>query len=121
MSGRASVFETVGDFDVEGFAPKSPTTNETPPPNAVRAAAEASSFRSRDPVASKKSPRKREPRRHRTGRNVQLNVKVRAETLDTFHRIADSQSWMLAQTLEEALAALERELAAGVPLAPISR
>lgn len=108
MSERASVFDTISDFNVEGFAAKAPHT-AAPPPDAVRATAEASSFRSRDPVA-RRSPAKREPRRHRTGRNVQLNLKVSAETLDTFHQIADDHGWILAETLEKALDALQREL-----------
>jgi hypothetical protein len=110
MSERASVFDAVDDFDVKGFAPKAHTPAPSPQTDVVRAAAEASSFRSRDPAPARVAPAKREPRRHRTGRNVQLNVKVRAETLDTFHQIADDRGWILAETLEKALGALQREL-----------
>lgn len=112
MAERASVFDSAGDFDVAGFAPKTPKPKQTEAAaDAVRAVSEASSFRSREPVAAKavEVPR-REPRRYRTGRNVQLNVKVRAETLDAFHAIADAEGWVLGETLERAVAALRREI-----------
>jgi hypothetical protein len=113
MSDRASVFDAVQEFDVEGFAPKAPQTPApSPPPDAVRAAAEASSFRSREPAPARTTRARREPRRYRTGRSVQLNLKVRAETVDTFYEIADEHGWILAETLEKALEALQRDLSA---------
>ena len=54
---------------------------------------------------------KREPRRHRTGRNVQFNVKASQETVDAFYAISDRNGWVLGETLEHALAALQREVA----------
>lgn len=54
------------------------------------------------------SPAMREPRRHRTGRNIQLNIKARAETIEWFYAIADRYSWVLGETFERAIAALER-------------
>lgn len=112
MSERASVFDGNPDFDVSGFAAKKPRSakSETPP-EVIRAAAEAASFRSREPVqkAETKSS-KTEPRRYRTGRNTQLNIKVSPETLASFYDIADSQGWVLGETLEKAIASLKREL-----------
>jgi hypothetical protein len=115
MAERASVFDSAGDFDVAGFAPKTPKPKQTEAAaDAVRAVSEASSFRSREPVAAKavEAPR-REPRRYRTGRNVQLNVKVSSETLAAFYAIADAQGWILGETLERAVAALKREIGGG--------
>jgi hypothetical protein len=89
----------------------------------VRAITEAANFRSREPVrtlpanpapassTTDASGRRRQPRIHRTGRNVQFNVKASQETIDAFYRISDAQKWVLGETLERALAALERELA----------
>jgi hypothetical protein len=57
---------------------------------------------------------KREPRRYRTGRNIQLNIKARAEIIDAFYGIADRKGWVLGETFERAVAALERELAGTV-------
>jgi hypothetical protein len=54
---------------------------------------------------------RREARRYRTGRNVQLNLKVRQEAADTFYALADSQHWVLGEAFEHAVEALKRELA----------
>jgi hypothetical protein len=117
MSGRASIFDNDTDFDLSGFAPKSAERGGEAPKEAVRAVSEASKFPSREPVKTAAPPArepttsaKREPRRYRTGRNVQLNVKVRAEALDSFYALADRQGWVLGETLEKAVAALEKEL-----------
>jgi hypothetical protein len=114
MVERAGVFDSADDFDVGGFVPKRPKSDAKSgaAADAVRAVSEASSFRSREPAATKSElPPKRESRRYRTGRNVQLNVKVSAGTLAAFHALADSQGWVLGETLERAVAALEREIA----------
>jgi hypothetical protein len=37
-------------------------------------------------------------------------MKVSQETVDTFYAISDRNGWVLGETLEHALAALEREL-----------
>lgn len=108
MAERAGLFED--DFDVSGFTPKKPVKKESPAPEAVRAVSESANFRSREPV---QKPVKKPDRRYRTGRNEQLNVKVTAKTLQTFYDITDSQGWVLGETLERALEALQRELGAG--------
>ena len=53
---------------------------------------------------------KRDQRRYRTGRNVQLNIKVKAETLEAFYKIADREGWVLGETLERAVKALDESL-----------
>ena len=116
MSERASIFEDSAEFDVSGFAPKKQERGGETPREAVRAVSEAASFPSREPPKPAESPAisehpsRREPRRYRTGRNVQLNIKVRAETLDSFYGIADKKGWVLGETLERAVNALEKEL-----------
>ena len=87
---RASIFGTDDDFDVSGFAPKAPAAAEKPAAKReqVRAVSEAASFRSREPKAAPAAPAarsEREPRRYRTGRNVQLNIKAKPETLEAFY------------------------------------
>jgi hypothetical protein len=114
MWERAWVFEG-NDFDFLAFAPMKRETKAVKserPPEAVRAVSEGANFRSREPAPSPKQPVKKTQRRHRTGRNLQLNVKVAAKTLESFYEITDRQGWVLGETLEKALAALERELAA---------
>ena len=56
-------------------------------------------------------PAKPPRRRYVTGRNVQFNVKASQETIDAFVAIADRQKWVLGETLEHAVAALEQQLA----------
>ena len=112
MSGkRAGIFDTEAELDVSGFTPEI-TGNPKARPEQVRAVSEAANFQSREPprpmIAS--SP-KREPRRYRTGRNIQLNIKARADIIETFYGIADRKGWVLGETFERAVAALERELA----------
>jgi hypothetical protein len=106
---RASIFAE-DDLDISGFSPKEGPDRSAPMPEQVKAVAEAARFRSREsPVPAFPAPR-RPPRRYRTGRNVQFNVKATQETVDAFYAISDSQGWVLGETMEHALAALQREL-----------
>jgi hypothetical protein len=114
MAGpRASIFEEP-DLDISGFGPKAAPDTAAPKPEQVRAVSEAAQFRSREPGTVAAVPvapaAKREQRRHRTGRNVQFNVKASQETVDAFYAISDQRGWVLGETLEHALAALTREL-----------
>lgn len=113
---RASIFgDEATPLDLSGFAPKAPRDIQAPPTDAIRAVSEAARFPSREarPAAvPPPAPPKREQRRHRTGRNVQFNIRARQETIDTFLAIADREGWVLGEVLEHAVAALERELAA---------
>ena len=112
MSGareRAKLFGE-DDLDVSGFAPKPPAR-----PEQVRGVAEGAGFRSREPVPpppahmAAELPPRREQRRYRTGRNVQLNLKVRQEDLDAFYRLADDSGQVLGEVFADAIAALRRE------------
>jgi len=118
MNERASVFDNVPDFDVGDFKPKAPKAEEKKPPvETLRAISVASNFPSREaPAAVPIAPpapaveAKREQRRYRTGRNVQLNIKADQDTLDLFYTIADTQGWVLGETLERAVEALHEKL-----------
>ena len=112
---RAGLFED--ELDVSGFAPKPPVRAEQ-----VKAVAEEAGFRSRGPVPPLSPPRagrpakeppqeeRREQRRYRTGRNQQLNLKVRAQDAEAFYAIADAEGWVLGEAFARAVAALAREL-----------
>ena len=130
-SARAQLFDAdesgqnAPDFDVAGFTAR-PADMGEPMPHAdeVRAVAAPAGFRSREPLpvsagafAPAPPSRRREPRRYRTGRNVQLNIKVRRETLDAFNTLCETRGWVQGETLARALAALERELAESRPTA----
>jgi hypothetical protein len=115
MAERAGLFESGDDFDVSTFTPKKAVKplEPDPAPEAIRAVSETADFRSREPVQSGAKPAmKPMQRRRRTGRNLQLNVKVAAKTLESFYEITDRQGWVLGETLERAIAALQRELTA---------
>ena len=112
---RASIFEN-DELDVSNFKTKPPATVITHPEAAakrVRAVSEAVNFRSRDPKPEIVTPSRHEQRRHRTGRNVQLNIKARAEAIEAFYAITDRENWVLGETFERAVEALKRELAQG--------
>jgi hypothetical protein len=102
MAGRrASVFAE--DIDVSDFQPAAPAKGEQR--DRVKAVAEPAAFHSRDPAPT---PPRREPRRHRTGRNVQLNLKVRQEDADAFYALADQHGWVLGEAFQKAIEALQR-------------
>lgn len=108
--GRASIFEE-DDIDVAAFAPKPKTAPAGPPKAEVRAVAEAANFHSREGGAAVVS--RPTQRRYRTGRNIQFNMKATQETIDTFVAIATRENWVLGETLEQAVKALEAKLAKG--------
>jgi hypothetical protein len=118
---RSSIFsegEDDGDvttLDLTSFVPKSQADQHAPPIEKVRAVSQAAKFPSREPSASKQEPKakavKREPRRYRTGRNVQVSIKTLAESVEKFYAITDAnQGWVLGYTFQRAVDALEREL-----------
>ena len=47
----------------------------------------------------------------RTGRNVQLDIKATAEVVERFVALSDRRRWAPGETLEYALAGLEKALA----------
>jgi hypothetical protein len=106
MSERAGIFDDGSDFDVGGFAPQKP--KESAPREKVRQVSEAASFKSREPEPKKTA--NREARVYRTGRNAQFNIKADPQVIDTFYAIAAAQGWVLGETLERAVKALEAEL-----------
>jgi hypothetical protein len=118
---RVSIFEDEADFDLSAFAPRPPKSQPKADKEAIRAVAEAKGFPSREPSpakpATKSTPApKAEPepllqRRYRTGRNRQLNLKVTDEALRKFYAIADEQGIVLGQLFEQAVNALEAEIA----------
>jgi len=121
MTERASLFESSLETDLSDFAPNLPMAPEPkpkPPVEAVRAISQAANFPSREAIPPPAPPApvlSADPRpelpRHRTGRNVQLNLKVRTETVVRFYNITKREGWVLGETLEHAVEALEAALA----------
>ncbi|WP_434403960.1 hypothetical protein [Sphingobium sp. DN12] len=65
--------------------------------------------RRRPPAPSPVAPPVRQPRRHVTGRNRQINIKATEETISELYRIADAMNLPLGAVLEQALAALDHQ------------
>ena len=103
-ASRADPFAD-NSLSVADFKPK---VAKAPPPEKVREVSEAQQFKSREakaePVAA---PSPTQQRRRRTGRNVQLNVKVTQDVMERFTRISDKNGWVFGETMEKALNALE--------------
>jgi len=100
---RASIFgdDTTDLSDLSDFRPDPVARTAAPEPDRkeLKRLGERSGFESR------------EPRRHRTGRDTQLNMRVKASDKDRFYAIADRMGWVMGETLEHALDALEAKLA----------
>ena len=107
---RANPFSNLNDFAPD--AGSRPVAAE-----AIDQIAEASGFLSRKAHAAP-TPKEREetsaspvrqPRRHITGRNRQINIKATDETISNLYRIADDLNLPLGAVLEQALAALDEK------------
>jgi hypothetical protein len=48
-------------------------------------------------------------RRHRTGRNIQFNIKATRETIGRFIAISEREQWVFGETLARAIDALEQD------------
>jgi hypothetical protein len=84
------------DLDLSGFAPVA--RRPIPPRDQIRVVSEASGFPSRAPENSKP-----QQRRCRTGRNLQLNLKVTAETAARFTTLADTRDLPFGELLKQLL------------------
>jgi hypothetical protein len=111
VNKRANLFE---EIDISSFTPKAVPNG--PSKDEVKAISDQAMFPSRQPAqpAAPVPARvgKRPPRVHRTGRNIQLSVKVSQEAIDAFYRISDERRWILGETFERAMIALEEQLKA---------
>ena len=96
--------------DLTDFQPRTPSAPPKADTDKVAAVAEAHNFPSREaPKPAKAStPKTGGPRRFRTGRNQQLNIKASAETIERMTRIADDLKLPFGAVLEKAIDALER-------------
>lgn len=126
--------DALDDLDLSEFKPKPvKAANDRPSKAATAKAAEASGFKSREakPVkdalaapdlgasdavvggqgadVAPKPSEAIQQRRRRTGRNAQFNLKARPETIDAYCALADRMGWGLGETLERAVALLEKE------------
>ena len=104
--------DALEDFNPAEWMPRAvPSPKPRIEKSETRKAAAAVGFRSREPQPEPEGDRAGEApvRRRRTGRNTQLNLKARPETIASFCAIADLKGWGLGETLEHAVELLERE------------
>ena len=98
MSNPTRVDPLAGDLDLSDFKPtlpKKPTAHKA----AIREVSEANNFPSRAPERAKAA--KPVQRRRRTGRNVQFNIKVTAETIARFTALADKRGLAFGELLDQ--------------------
>jgi hypothetical protein len=105
MSERVNPFGSLDDF-----APAKPKEKSQKPVEkaVIDQVAAENNFPSRQPAKPAETPVPRQQRRYTTGRNQQINVKAKAETIEKFYRIADEHNVPLGEVLERALNALEK-------------
>jgi hypothetical protein len=84
-----------------------PAKKTAAPTQAIRETSEVEGFVSRSVTAPTHTKDGRPIRRRRTGRNVQLNLKVTAQTAQRFGEIADALDVPFGKLLDLALDALE--------------
>lgn len=108
-SNRAKIGFGEALGDLSSFSPSSPSK-----PIARPEVAAAAGFISREPVAAEVltsvSPPVKQQRRHRTGRNVQINIKAKQETLDRFYAAVDAMGCGVGEAFEVAVDLLKRKL-----------
>lgn len=101
------------DLNLDRFQPKPAATNR-PTPQELRPIAESTKFVSRQPKdpGTPPVPLLRRGNR-RTGRTVTVTLKTTPEHSNRFYAIAEAQDWLVGETFERALQALEEKLAGG--------
>jgi hypothetical protein len=109
MNQRVNAF---ADLASPVFKPK-PRKDERPVANeTIDRIAEDNNFVSRQPAKTTKEPR-RKRRQYTTGRNQQINIKAKNETIERFYKLADQRHVPLGELFEHALDALEGKRRAG--------
>lgn len=92
--------------DLTDFAPKAHA--KPVEPQQIERIANELGFPSRQPVVASLAPSEApKRRRYTTGRNQQLNIKVTAQTVERFYRMADQHGVPLGELFDRALQALE--------------
>ena len=105
---RAPIFSD-DDLDLSEFGPAT-HGSKRPDAAAIRGAAVEHGFVSREVGQSEAQDSPPLRRRYTTGRNRQLNMKVTDNALKRFYALADANGWVLGETFEHAVGALEQAL-----------
>ncbi len=94
--------------DLGGFEPAK-KKRSAPEPQAAAAAG----FMRREPTPAPEAPAppQKAQRRRRTGRNVQINIKAKQETLDQFYAAVDAMECGVGEAFEVAVELLQKKIA----------
>ena len=101
------------NMDISHLMPSEETESDDKKPSAeeVLQVAEKAGWKSREGNSSKQKKKPARKRRvYRTGRNEQFNNRVRPTVIEGFHQIAEQKNWVMGETLEHALEALQEKL-----------
>ncbi|WP_267426774.1 hypothetical protein [Methylobacterium sp. GC_Met_2] len=109
-SERADIFADA-DMDLSKFKPKTGDSPKGPGPEAL-AGAGGPKFASRDPASAPPPPQVKPTGgkwRYRTGRDQQFNTRASQATIDGYNALAERLNCPIAEVVERALHALQRE------------
>src|SRR6266478_4934344 len=107
---HGDIFAGDDALNLDRFKPKPAGTSDRPGPQDLRDIAERTKFVSREGKGSSPSPAPllhRGPRR--TGRTATVTLKTTPDCSNRFYALAQAQGWLVGETFERALDALERE------------
>jgi hypothetical protein len=108
---RLSIFQDTSDVDLSEFTPAADLKKKPKPTREkVKAVSEAARFPSREAPVPVPEPLKRKPRYHKTGRTASLSCRLMPSVVDKIYEIADRENWLVGETIERGIEALEREL-----------
>ncbi|MGH7097083.1 MAG: hypothetical protein ACREE4_05405 [Stellaceae bacterium] len=100
------------DLNLDRFKPRAAPAADRPTPQDLRGIAERTKFISREPkeAGTPPVPLLRRGNR-RTGRTVTVTLKTTPDHSNRFYAIAEARDWLVGETFEHALQALEEKLA----------
>ncbi|MBA8853702.1 hypothetical protein FHW20_004687 [Ochrobactrum intermedium] len=111
MSKERSKLSLDDDSEIlANWKPKPVVKSDT---EATANVAQTQGFVSRQAPVQNRGGELRHDRRYRTGRNAQLNLKVRAETRDRFLDLCDRYGWVQGEGFEMAVKALIEQMDRG--------
>jgi hypothetical protein len=112
MNQRVNPFANLDERAAPAFTTK-PKQSKPVRQEVIAQIADDNGFPSRQPGPSAKQTRRRQRYPHKTGNNVQFNIKAKGTTIDRFYRIADEFDVVFGELLDLALDALEESRARG--------
>ncbi|MGA0617589.1 hypothetical protein [Paracoccus sp. KR1-242] len=107
MTGTRAKIGFGDTLDLSDFAPAVPAK---PVPHPEMAAAAGFKRREPKPAVAPVAPPAKQQRRRRTGRNAQINIKAKPETLERFYAAADSMGYGVGEAFELAVDLIEAEM-----------